>query len=93
MLQGKTLIIPLSPIEINDIGGKDNPVSIGKALDIFLSKVLTETLKSGKDIIPGDLTKEIQNTLSGAVDIITKGSSEIKEGVEGAVKGITDIFK
>ncbi len=93
VLQGQALTIPLPSIEINDIGGNNTPVSIGKGIEIFLSRVLTETLKAGKDIIPGDLTKEIQNAVSGAVDTIKKGSSDIKEGVEDAAKGIKGIFK
>jgi uncharacterized protein involved in outer membrane biogenesis len=98
ILQGQTLSVPVSRIELTDLGGKKEPITISKSIKIFLNAVLEETLKSGKGIIPADLTKDIQNSLTGAVetireDIIKKGSGEIKEGVDDAAKGIKSLFK
>ncbi|MBN1901785.1 AsmA family protein [Candidatus Sumerlaeota bacterium] len=98
VLKGEKLSVPVPRIELNDLGGKKEPITIAKSIKIFLNAVIEETLKSGGGVIPEDLTKDIKNSLSGAMDtakenFIEKGSSEIKEGVEDAVEGIKGIFK
>lgn len=98
VLQGQALSVPVPRIELAELGGKKEPITVAKSIKIFLNAVLEETLKSGKGIIPADLTKDIQNSLTDTVEsvkdnIIKKGASEIKEGVEGAAKGIKSLFK
>lgn len=97
VLQGEALTIPLPTIEMKDIGGKGNPVTIGKAIKIFLSQVVTETLKAGKDIIPSDLDKMLQTSFRDALNIDTsalkKTADDLGENVKEGVKGIQDSVK
>lgn len=104
ILQGEGVAVPLPRIEMNDIGGKKEPVTIAQAIKIFFTKIFTETIKSGKGIIPEDLDKLLTESFQGLVktigdvpDFAVEGAEEVfgqlKKGGETVKDGVEDAAK
>ncbi len=92
VLRGKEISFPLPRIELNDIGGEKEPVSIAEAMEVFFTEILSQSIKAGKGIIPPGLDEALQKSLDSALESIGDASGVLKEGVE-ELKEKTGILK
>jgi len=92
VLQGKEISFPLPRIELNDIGGEKERVSIAEAMQLFFTEILSQAIKAGGGIIPPGLDESLQKSLNSALEGIRDASGVLKEGVE-ELKEKTGILK
>lgn len=92
VLQGKEISFPLPGIELNDIGGEKERVSIAEAMQLFFTEILSQSIKAGGGIIPPGLDESLQKSLDSALEGIRDASGVLKEGVE-ELKEKTGILK
>lgn len=78
-LSGEQASFTLPRIEMTDLGGGDEPVSIAGAIKEFLTEILRQSLGSGGGIMPEDLKRSISESIEGAKEQIAEKRDEIEQ--------------
>lgn len=76
-LGGHGFTLPLPPIRLSNVGGKENGVTF------------TEALKE----IMGAIFKSVSDAVAGSGKLLGSGAAELGKGAEKAVKGLKNLFK
>lgn len=93
ILMGQEVGYTLSTIEMTDLGGESERVSIAEALRIFIEKILAVSLEEGTGVMPGDLLASLTGGLGGVAEGITGGVEKAIEGIGSQVGGIEEGLK
>ncbi|MFW6303441.1 MAG: hypothetical protein ACOC2L_02355 [Candidatus Sumerlaeota bacterium] len=76
--------LTLSPFVMEDFGRGNNAITVAHATARFLNEMLKQTVAAGADVLPEDVTKQLDQGLG----ILEKGLNEGSEGVMRGVKGV-----
>ena len=90
VLKGRDVGFTLPTLTMNNIGGEKQNVSIARSLQIFFAKLLTEAIQAGGDVIPGDLRKDLQQSLAQAQRQIDRAKEELEKRGNVLKKKIED---
>lgn len=88
ILMGQEVGYTLSTIEMTDLGGESERVSIAEALRIFIKKILAVSLEEGTGVMPGDLLASLTGGLGGVAGGIAGGVEKAIEGIGSQVGDI-----
>jgi len=81
----KNIEFGLPNIELNDIGKESGGATVATAITEFLQKMLTESLKAGKGVIPDDVAGLLKSGAKAIEQTLETG----KEAVEETVSTVT----
>lgn len=81
ILKGQEVVIPVTRIELDDLGGENKRVGIAEFLKITINRILTAALSQGSDVIPNDFST------------FTDAGGQAVEGVKEGLSGATDSLK
>jgi uncharacterized protein involved in outer membrane biogenesis len=72
ILRGQELVVPLTRIELNDVGEEKERVRIPELLKILIDRILVQTLREGAGVIPSGFAT-IEEPVGQALDGVRDG--------------------
>lgn len=86
LLAQQTVSVPLPDINMNDIGGKKEKVTVAEAIQIFFTKIFTSVTKAAEGIVPMELFNDLGNSLKSAGETLGEGFDSLKNEM-GSITG------
>jgi hypothetical protein len=80
VLRGQELVIPLTRIELNDIGEEKERVAMAELLRVLIDRILTQSLREGADVIPSGFAS-FEEPIGG-----------VRDTLEGATQGLRGLL-
>lgn len=96
LLKGKEIAFTVPRIELNDLGGEGNELTIAGAVSLVFNEIMQSVLKSGGNLIPKDLSQALSAPLEGFGDVIGgagKSVEGVSEGLKSVGDGVMGMFK